>query len=520
MPDRQILDFLMEYFVAEVNWTDQLVHIPWLLGKYQQWWLIEKVTLVLEVDLAVLILRICSYASQYLPSQGYTLNRIDGALLADIRNMCDETAGSLISISRALDKRGSLIQVQSMAFYGLKCQMEGRRNAFWESLDRAIKVAQAIGLHSEAVRVRQGLDEIEKEMERRTFCNLYIWDSSLSRQLDRTALLSGRLDPGNWPQIYFESDNDSSELAAVVPDPFTERLLQVRLADFWRFVRPAPRSEFDMVVAEEIYDQFCRDYMAKLPCTFSLDPDKTWDKRLPKLQLQRQLLHIAIYESLCWHFRPVLLHHDKSMPSYKRVLLDAHKRALAVAALHTLQGVSQLHAMLSGSHRRFAGLIFSTFDAAVLLVYLCTDPQFPPPCLGHKTCTICPKIDPLRPGMITLSRQECIQAVQSALNWLRMLGEEISAADIGANTLTQLLSSVCKTDTPTTTAVATNGTEMKDVLSNQDIVATTVQSDMPNWHSLNPLDLQLLENFLPMDTSSSLGDMTSWPSLDSSMFSP
>ncbi len=68
---------------------DQLVHLPWFLAKYQRWRMVERVRLVTEVDIAILILRICSYASQFLPSPGYTLDKIRGVFLGDVRNTCD-----------------------------------------------------------------------------------------------------------------------------------------------------------------------------------------------------------------------------------------------------------------------------------------------------------------------------------------------------------------------------------------------------------------------------------------------
>lgn len=155
-------------------------------------------TLVAEVDFAILVLRICSYALQFLPSPGYTLDKIRGVLLADIRNTCYETADNLEAISTAADARGSLIRVQHMAFFGLQGQIEGKTNGFWEPLSRAIPVAHNFGIHCDAVSSRKGTDKSEREMERRTFCNLYIWDNLLSRQLDRVRFLPGflRLEAG------------------------------------------------------------------------------------------------------------------------------------------------------------------------------------------------------------------------------------------------------------------------------------------------------------------------------------
>ncbi|KAB8291219.1 hypothetical protein EYC80_009906 [Monilinia laxa] len=521
IPDRGVLDFLVQYFVAEVHWVDQLVYLPWFLAKYKRWWMVERVTLVLEVDFAVLILRICFYASQFLPSPGYTLDNIRGVLLADIRSICDEIAANLSAISRALDSRGSLIRVQHLAFSGLSCQIEGRSNAFWEALSRAIQAAQSVGIHSETARTRQGVDEIDKEMERRTFCNLYTWDSLLSRQLDRIALFPGCLIAGNWPEMHLKDADENGESDA--PDPFTERLLQARLADFWRGIGSMQSSEYNIVVAEERYDKFCREYLSKLPPTFALKPNKDLDSRFPKLPLQRELLHIAIYDSLCWNFRPLLLRKPlaQSLPPYKRVLLISQKKGLAVAALHVLESVKQLHAMLGGCHTRFTRLIFSTFEAAVLLVYLCIDPMFPEEC--HDITRLdadSTKMDPLLEKINCVTRLMCVKAVQGALDRLRMLAEVSNMADVAANTLTQLakktsaLGSVASIEPETEHSPSKRTQELVPVTASPFLLAGT--SPVASWLSFGSSDSRSLDDFISRSTTSTIGDMTSWSFLDPS----
>ncbi|KAF2799144.1 hypothetical protein K505DRAFT_346071 [Melanomma pulvis-pyrius CBS 109.77] len=444
-PDRPILDFLVQYFVAEVNWMDQLVHPPWFLVHYQQWWTkIDRLHRVIDVDFAVLILRICSYASQFLPSPSYTLDKIRGVLLADVCSTCDEIADNLTAICSHLDDRGSLFRVQHLAFLGLRRQNEGRTSAFWEALSRAIQVAQNIGIHSNRSTSNHCFDELEKEMRRRTFCSLYVWDTHLSRKLDRIRFLPNSIGHGNWPQMRLVYCTNGVETEADAPEEFTERLLQARLSDFWGRFSSTQGDEYDMTAAEERYEKFRKEFLMTLPTAFALQPNKEWDNRLAKLPLQRQLLHIAIFDSLCWNFRQLLFHSPNdilNLPAYKLVLLASQKRSLAVAALHVLDGVSALHAMLGGCHTRFVGLVFSTFEAAVLLVSLCLDPSFPGDYHdGPSMATIkTHKADPLRAGMADVTRDTCLQAVQDALSRLSMLAEVSNIAEAGTQTLTRLL---------------------------------------------------------------------------------
>ena len=491
--------------------------------------MVEQVKLVTEVDIAILILRICSYTSQFLPSPGYTIDKIRGVSLDVVRKTCDEAADSLAVISAAANGQGSLVRVQHLAFFGLRCQIEGNTIAFWEVLSRAIRVAQSIGIHSEVARSQQGADEIDQDMERRTFFNLYIWDGLLSRQLDRTAFLPKCLRPGNGLHVDGIQHAIISESDA--PEPFTERLLQARLADFWQGIGSMQAADYDMVVAEERYDKFCSEYVSQLPPAFALlDADKRWDKRLPKLPMQRLLLHVAIFDTLYWNFRPLLLRQDLermgnlALPTYKRVLVGSQEKALAVAALRAIDCIKQFHALLGGSQRRFAGLVISTFEAAVVLVYLCMDPLFPGEDQhGHIPRPASPtsSTDPLQAGVRHLTRHACLQAVQEALKRLRMLAEANSMADVGANTLHRLISRISENSpkpglathevalsqsheagkTPTSTASTRMG-------------PTSGMGEMSNWLPYDAADLHSMKDFTPTSETSTVGDMLSWPSFD------
>ncbi|KHE85199.1 hypothetical protein GE21DRAFT_5180 [Neurospora crassa] len=477
IPDRQIIDFLVQFFVREISWMDQVVHVPWLMSKYQDWCNtlsaeecraadandVPRQIRVMDVDFVVLLLRIVSYALQFLPSPIYPLDRIRGVLLADVRNECDDIANTLEAMSWALDGRGSLIRVHQVAFAALKSQTEGNIKACWETVSRAIRIAQSIGIHSDSV-TAIGANETEKEMARRIFCNLYAWDSLLSRQLDRMHALPGRLHPRNWPQLHALPEyRDRGEQTPPTmslnrgleaPDPFTERLLQARLADFWRSVSPLQGNEDDIMAAEERYDKFSREFLSQLPPAFALaDADESWDRLLPKLPLQRQMLHMAIYDSLCWNFRPLLFWHPSSslsLPPYKVLLLRYQKRGVAGAALRSLEAVTRLHALLGGCHTRLPGIVMSRFEAAVLLLQLWADPSFPEDdsCLNmhpqqqqqqQQQQHITPRLDPMRANAHMVNRAACMEAVKGAVKRLKMLAEVSSLADIGANTLVELL---------------------------------------------------------------------------------
>lgn len=118
----------------------------------------------------------CCYASLFLPSPSHTIDSVKGVSLVEIRKSCEEFIKALSPICRQLDPRGSLVRVQHIAFAGLSSIGVGPMDAFWEHVSCASRVAQQIGLHLDSRLWPESMDEIEKEMRRRMFCNLYVWD--------------------------------------------------------------------------------------------------------------------------------------------------------------------------------------------------------------------------------------------------------------------------------------------------------------------------------------------------------
>lgn len=143
---------------------------------------------------------------------------------------------------------------------------------------------------------------------------------------------------------------------------------------------------------------------------------------------------MAIFESLCYNFRPVLLGGLAEQP----MLVASQKRALAAAAVMVLDGVAKLHTMLGNSHTRLPTIIMPTFEAAVVLMSLLMDVNFP----GTTSSADAPPrpldIDPLGETEALLTRNQCRQAVKQANTRLDMLAEVSNMAKVGASTLGSL----------------------------------------------------------------------------------
>ncbi|CBF76151.1 hypothetical protein AN5071.2 [Aspergillus nidulans FGSC A4] len=194
-------------------------------------------------------LRVSAYTAHFLPSPSHTVDSIGGVSLTDIRNTCSNVGDSLAQACLSLDWEGSLVRVQYTLFLALRF-------------------------------------------------------SHLSRQLDRVPFLPDGIVADALPWLCLVPDTSAN---ASAPEIFTERLMQVHLGRFWRRFGPRRKFEYDPLEAEQRYDRFCAEYLPTLSPEFALEPDSQWDAILPKLPMQRQLMHTAIFDSICWNFRLLLI---------------------------------------------------------------------------------------------------------------------------------------------------------------------------------------------------------------------
>jgi hypothetical protein len=264
----------------------------------------------------------------------------------------------------------------------------------------------------------------------------------LSKKLDRVPFLQENLVAEALPRMHLVplASSGCVDIDGDAPDMFTERLMQVRLARFWSKFGSKGHSEYDPTQAEQRYEKFCTEYLPSLPPAFALAPQTKWDKSLPKIPMQRHLLHICIFDSICMNFRPLLLLSPSQiacLAPYKQVLLRSQMQLLATAALKELETISALHYMFNNCHTRFGVIIFNTFEASVLLVAICKNADFlggqednPGPFLGLETSR--------------LTRNRLMQAAMKGLDRLKNLAEVSEIASSGARTLSQLFTNALR----------------------------------------------------------------------------
>lgn len=171
----------------------QIIHLPSFLTQYHQWRTKERpLTAVSDFEFTVLVLRICAYSAQFLPSPSETIDKIRGLPLFDIRKICSDVGERLAGACLTLEWKGSPVRVQHILFSALMSSCEGRTDKFWEQIGLASQAAQKAGLHADL----PGSDGIatlewEREMRHRVFCSLYVLDRYVLKHLSKVEAPEG-----------------------------------------------------------------------------------------------------------------------------------------------------------------------------------------------------------------------------------------------------------------------------------------------------------------------------------------
>jgi hypothetical protein len=177
LPKRPILNCLVQNFFKEVNWIHGLIYPTAFFSLYDRWWGTFSARSIENIEFGILLLRVCAYSAQFLPSRAYTADTISGVTISLVREQCHRLA---IGLSRVCESAGgmrSFASVQGLCLAAAYLKNEGRIKEAWDLMGDLITTAYNLGIHLETTTSRpSNLNELEKEMGRRVFWNLYIWD--------------------------------------------------------------------------------------------------------------------------------------------------------------------------------------------------------------------------------------------------------------------------------------------------------------------------------------------------------
>ena len=176
MPPRSVADVLIQHFFSEANWIYEMVYPTTFTERYNEWWA-GPCQSVEDAQFATLLLRLCAYTAQFLPSQNYTADTVLGNSLSALREQCNATAISLTRIPMIKEGLPSITRIHEHFFHACYLKNEGAMKESWNVLSEAINEAHELGLHLETRKPGGKLvSEYDIEMGRRTYWNLWLWD--------------------------------------------------------------------------------------------------------------------------------------------------------------------------------------------------------------------------------------------------------------------------------------------------------------------------------------------------------
>ncbi|OAX83978.1 hypothetical protein ACJ72_01660 [Emergomyces africanus] len=286
-PDRHVVDFLIQYFLQEVNWIYEMIYPPTFMERYTSWWTQPAYHDSEDIQFGILILRLCLCSIQLLPHPNYPHERTFQGSLNELDMQCQNAAGVLDSFR---PRRSSLTTIQHMFYHASFLTNESNLRESWIVLADVVKEAHILELHLEHPRVK--VSEFEMEMRKRIFGTIYMWDKLMS------------VLQGHWPLIpdvycCVKLPRDALPAAPSVPGaptPFTNRIIQMQLA---RLLSSGKKPEEEQpripntasisAIAESIETEI----ISTLPPAYSLsDFDEQFDTILPSIPLKREELRV------------------------------------------------------------------------------------------------------------------------------------------------------------------------------------------------------------------------------------
>lgn len=149
-----------------------MIYEPMFMYEYELWWSHD---IGMNTDFALLILRLCILSLQSVKGFDRNFSILENKNLTEIINSV-KLEQRLCRIAEDLESRRprkhSLLVVHHMFFQVCYLKNRGQIKDSWLVLADTVREAHEIGLHLE----RPGVSELDQELWRRAFWNLYIWD--------------------------------------------------------------------------------------------------------------------------------------------------------------------------------------------------------------------------------------------------------------------------------------------------------------------------------------------------------
>ncbi|KAK3355674.1 fungal-specific transcription factor domain-containing protein [Neurospora tetraspora] len=312
-----IADCLVDNWLNGANHHYYALYRPQFRTQYDGWWATPANKRTPE--LTNLILRVCACSALYILNAGVK-DRLERELGTDALTLATTLHTTAEKLSKTIPSgKGGLAHVQQLFLTAFWYKSAEDWTEAWHALGTTIHAAYEIGLHQDSL--SDGMSEFDREMRRRLWGILYVWDFSLCLKM------AAELKP-------VPSDNS-------IPTEVSKALVSKALRDV------------------------VQKWMDELPAAYALqNPDTQWDAENDWIIFQRRYLHLVGHICLFDPLKQFVTRNSAEPMSD----LELELRESGVLAALGLMGVSRtFFEILVSAGAKFHYAVFCIFDTTTVL---------------------------------------------------------------------------------------------------------------------------------------------------------
>ncbi|KAK0734873.1 fungal-specific transcription factor domain-containing protein, partial [Lasiosphaeria miniovina] len=351
-------DFLVDNWLSGANYHYYSLYPPEFRTQYDGWWAMPSNHTTPE--LTALILRVCACSALYIIDNNVK-QRLETELKVDAVTLARRLHGEAEKLSTSIPPgKGGLVQVQQLFLTAFWFKSAEKWTEAWHALGTAIREANEIGLHRDSF--SEGMSEFDREMRRRLWGVLYMWDFALGSMLGRPLLVNHADCTFVMPTLALEID----PAEPYQPSPFRHMNLHCRLClDMaGQLGSPSNPDTGETELAMRLRDVVDKWFQA-LPVEYALEaPDTRWDAEHPFVVFQRRYLHLIGFMSLFGSIKKFVTQNSAKPFSD----IEMRLRARGVQAALGLMDVSwSFYETLASVGAKFHYAVFCIFDTTTVL---------------------------------------------------------------------------------------------------------------------------------------------------------
>ncbi|KAK0632174.1 fungal-specific transcription factor domain-containing protein, partial [Immersiella caudata] len=350
-------DCLVDNWLGGANYHYCALYPPEFRTQYDGWWTVR--TDNPSPELTSLILRVCACSLLFI-IDGSVKERLESELRADSLTLATRLHEAAEALGASIPHgKGGLVHVQQLFLTAFWYKSAEKWTEAWHALSSAIGAAYEIGLHQDSS--SEGMSEFDREMRRRLWCVLYLWDFALSSMLSRPMLINRADCTFEMPTLALEVNPGQP----YQPSPFRHMKLHCQMCiDMAEEMASVPSDKAATDLAPRLRGVVDR-WFANLPAEYAVkDPDTRWDAEYDWVVFQRRYLHLVGYMFLSGPLKPYVTRSSAKPMTEEETQL----RAAGVQAALALMDVSwSFFENLASFGAKFHYAVFCIFDTTTVL---------------------------------------------------------------------------------------------------------------------------------------------------------